>query len=160
VREVLTTLDPNVALERPTLLADDVERYLIPQRLGASLVGVFGAVGLVLAMTGLYGVLAYGVTQRRREFGVRMALGARPGDVVRLVVRRGLALVAVGVGLGFVAALVAGRLIAGFLFGLDPADPVTLLAVPAALLGVALLASAVPARRAAAADPMASLRAE
>ena len=160
VREVLATLDPNVALERPTLLADDVERYLVPQRLGASLVGVFGAVGLVLAMTGLYGVLAYGVTQRRREFGVRMALGARPGDVVRLVVRRGLALVAVGVGLGFVAALVAGRLIAGFLFGLDPADPVTLLAVPAALLGVALLASAVPARRAAAADPMASLRAE
>jgi predicted permease len=159
-REELAALDPNVALERPTRLSADVARYLVPQRVGAFLVGTFGAVALFLVMTGLYGVLAYGVAQRLREFGVRVALGARASDVVRLVVRNGLTVVGAGVALGLVAAFGAGRLIAGFLFGLSPTDPLTLAAVPLLLLLVALLASALPARRAAAADPMASLRAE
>jgi predicted permease len=159
-REELAKLDPNIALERPTLLAADVERYVLPQRIGALSVGLFGSVGLVLAATGLYGVLAYGVTQRLREFGVRMALGARAVDVVRLVVRHGLMLVAVGVAIGLVGAFVAGRLVASFLFGLNPADPVTFAAVPIILGAVALLAGIIPARRAAAADPMASLRVE
>jgi predicted permease len=159
-REELALLDPNVAVERPTLLAADVARYLVPQRIGATLVGAFGVIGLVLAMTGLYGVLAYGVAQRLREFGVRMALGARAADVVRLVVRHGLALVAAGVLVGLAGALAAGRLIVSFLFGLSPADPLTLLAVPALLGAVAVVATIVPARRAAAADPMTSLRAE
>jgi predicted permease len=160
LREELAALDPNVALERPTRLTADIGRYLVPQRVGALLVGAFGVVALVLVLTGVYGVLAYGVAQRLREFGVRVALGARTVDVVRLVVRNGLVLVGTGVVLGLAGALVAGRLIASFLFGLSPADPLTLAAVPLLLVVVTLAASAVPARRAAAADPMTSLRAE
>ncbi|MFN2566660.1 MAG: ADOP family duplicated permease [Gemmatimonadaceae bacterium] len=159
-REELAELDPNVALEAPVSLEEDLERYVLPQRIGAMLIGAFGAVGLVLAATGLYAVLAYGVAQRLREFGVRMALGARAADLVRLVVRHGLLLVAIGVAVGLGLAVVAGRLVASFLFGLSPADPLTLAAVPLILVAAALLASVVPARRAAAADPMASLRAE
>jgi predicted permease len=159
-REELAKLNPNVALERPGLLDVEIQRYLMPQRIGAFLVGIFGLVGLSLAATGLYGVLAYGVTQRLREFGVRMALGAQAADVVRLVVRNGLVLVAVGVVFGLAGAVAAGRLVASFLFGLRPADPLTLMIVPLILFFVALLASSIPARRAAAADPMASLRAE
>jgi putative ABC transport system permease protein len=159
-REELAKLDPNIALVQPTLLTGDLERYMLPQRVGALFIGIFGLVGIVLAATGLYGVLAYGVTQRLREFGVRMALGARASDLVRLVVRHGLALVAVGIALGVGGAFVAGRLVTSFLFGVNPADPLTLVAVPLILLAVALLASVVPARRAAAADPMVSLRAE
>jgi predicted permease len=159
-REELAKLNPNMAFERPQVLADATGSYVAPQRIGAFLIGVFGLVGLTLATAGLYGVLAFGVAQRLREFGVRLALGAQAADVVRLVVRHGVVLVASGVAIGLVVALVAGRLVASFLFGLNPADPLTLVAVPLILLAVALLASVVPARRAAAADPMASLRAE
>jgi ABC-type antimicrobial peptide transport system permease subunit len=159
-REELAKLNPNVALERPQVLAEAVEGYGAPQRVGALLIGVFGLVGLLLTATGLYGVLAYGVTQRLREFGVRVALGARAADVVRLVVRHALGLVGLGIALGLGGALIAGRLVASFLFGLSPRDPLTLVAVPVILVAVAALASAVPARRAATADPMASLRAE
>jgi ABC-type antimicrobial peptide transport system permease subunit len=159
-REELAKVNPNIALERPQVLADAIGSYVAPQRIGAFLIGVFGLVGLTLATAGLYGVLAFGVAQRLREFGVRLALGAQATDVVRLVVRHGVVLVASGVAIGLVVALVAGRLVASFLFGLNPADPLTLVAVPLILLAVALLASVVPARRAAAADPMASLRAE
>jgi predicted permease len=159
-REELAKVNPNIALERPQILADAVGGYATPQRIGAFLIGVFGLVGLTLAAAGLYGVLAFGVAQRLREFGVRLALGAQAADVVRLVVRDGILLVAVGVAIGLGAAVFAGRLVASFLFGLNPADPLTLVAVPLILVVVGLLASAIPARRAAAADPMASLRAE
>jgi predicted permease len=159
-RAELAALDPNLALERPTLLTDDVDRYLVPQRVGALLIGIFGLVGLVLATTGLYGVLALGVAQRLREFGIRMALGAQARDIVSLVVRHGLRLVTVGLALGLIGALLAGRLVAGFLFGLSPADPVTLVAVPLVLLVVALLATVIPAKRAAGAEPLVTLRAE
>jgi predicted permease len=160
IRAELAELDPNAALSRPRRVLDDVQRSLLPQRLGALVVGIFGVVGLVLAVTGLYGVLAYGVTQRLREFGVRMALGAQPGDVVGLVVRQGLRLVAVGVVVGMAGALVAGRVLASFLFGVSPGDPITAAAVPIVLAVAALVACVVPARRAVAADPMAALRAE
>ncbi|MGH7718310.1 MAG: FtsX-like permease family protein, partial [Gemmatimonadaceae bacterium] len=159
-REEMAVLDPNIALERQGPLSEWFDRYLGGQQIGASLIGAFGLVGLLLAAAGIYAVLAYSVAQRMREFGVRMALGARAGDVVHLVVRHGLVLVAVGIALGLGGAFAAGRLVSSFLFGLSPADPVTLLAVPLVLVAVALLACAVPARRAAAADPMTSLRAE
>jgi predicted permease len=159
-REELAKLNPNIGLERPQVLAHAVQGYVTPQRIGAALIGAFGLVGVTLAAAGLYGVLAFGVAQRLREFGVRLALGAQASDVVRLVVRQGVGLVAAGVVIGLVATLFAGRLVASFLFGVNPADPLTLAAVPFVLLGVALFACIVPARRAAAADPMASLRAE
>ena len=160
VRAELAALDPNVALGDPTLLSADIDRYLVPQRLGSSLVGAFGLIGVLLAAMGLYGVLAYSVAQRVREFGIRIALGARGADIVRLVLRRGLQLVAVGIALGIIGAVVAGRLVEGFLFGASPADPLVLAAVPVILIAAALVASFIPARRAATADPMSSLRAE
>jgi hypothetical protein len=160
VRDELTALDPNVALEQATLLESDIERMLIPQRLGSTLVGAFGIIGLVLATMGLYGVLAYTVAQRLREFGIRMALGARASDVVRLVLRRGLSLVGIGISLGVIGAVVAGYLIRSFLFGSSAVDPLVFAVVPIVLIAVALVASIVPAWRAATADPMASLRAE
>jgi hypothetical protein len=160
VREEIQAIDANVALEPPTMLVDDIERYLIPQRLGSVLVGGFGVIGLVLAAMGLYGVLAYGVAQRMREFGIRMALGARGRDVMSLVLRRGLQVVGVGLALGILGAMAAGQLVESFLFGFSPVDPVVLSIVPLILVAVSLAASLIPARRAATADPMSSLRAE
>jgi len=115
---------------------------------------IFGGVALLLAAFGLYGVLSYTVSQRRREIGVRMALGAGRGQVVRLVVGQGGALVAAGVVLGLVAAATASRIVESVLFGVTPADPLTFTAVTAVLLGVASLACWLPARRAARIDPM------
>ena len=119
---------------------------------------IFGAVALLLAAFGLYGVLSYTVSRRRREIGVRMALGAGRGQVVRLVVGQGGALVTAGIVLGLLAAAAAGRIVESVLFGVTPADPLTFTAVTAVLLGVALLACWLPARRAARIDPMDVLR--
>jgi ABC-type antimicrobial peptide transport system permease subunit len=124
------------------------------------LLSLFSGVALLLAVLGVYGVLAFSVAQRTSEFGVRIALGARAGDILRLVLRQGLGLVAVGIAVGLVAAFAAGRVVSTFLFGLSPADPVIFVAVPILLVIVALVASLVPARRGASADPMTSLRAE
>ena len=158
--EELAKLDPNVALERPRLLAQDVERFLLQPRLGTRLIAAFGIVGVALAMTGLYAVLAFGVAQRMREFGVRLALGARGADIIHLVLRQGLVLVAVGLALGLAGAVGAGRAVSRFLYDTSAVDAVTLVAVPVLLVLVAVGASLVPARRGAAADPMTSLRAE
>jgi len=121
---------------------------------------VFGLVGVALAMTGLYAVLAFGLAQRMREFGVRLALGARRADIVWLVARHGLTLLTVGVALGLAGAIGAGRVVSRFLYGVGAVDPATLVAVPLLLAIVAIAASLVPARRGAGADPMTSLRAE
>lgn len=160
LREEVARIDPNVALHGVGMLEGDVARQVIPQRIAALLVGVFGAAGLLLSVAGLYGVLAYAVTQRLREFGVRMALGAQARDVVRLMLRYGVGLVAAGLTIGLAGAVIAGRLVARFLYGIGAGDPVTLTVVPVTLLVVGLAACIVPARRAAAADPMTSLRAE
>ena len=157
--EELAKLDPNVAFG-PTLLAQDVEEELGQQQLVARLIAAFGLVGVVLAMTGLYAVLAFGVTQRMREFGVRLALGAQGADIIRLVLGHGLVLVAVGLVIGLAGAIGAGRVVSRFLYGSGAVDPATLVAVPLLVVLVAVGASLVPARRGAAADPMTSLRAE
>ncbi|MEP6496263.1 MAG: ADOP family duplicated permease [bacterium] len=158
--EELAKLDPNVVFEGPKLLAQDVEKFLGDQQVGARLIAVFGLVGVVLAMTGLYAVLAFGVAQRMREFGVRLALGARGADIIRLVLGHGLALVAVGLAIGLVGAIGAGRVVSRFLYDIGAVDPATLVAVPLLVVLVAVGACLVPARRGAAADPMTSLRAE
>jgi len=122
---------------------------------------VYGTVAVVLlAASGIYGVIAYFVSQRTQEIGVRIALGATTGDVVRLVLGQALRPVAIGAAIGVVGALAASRAIASQLFGVSRSDPLTIAAVVATLLGVALLASAVPARRAAAVDPTRALQAE
>jgi len=158
--EELAKLDPNVAFEGAKLLTLDVEKFLVQQQLATRLIAAFGLVGVVLAMTGLYAVLAFGVAQRMREFGVRLALGARGPDIIQLVLRHGLSLVTIGLVIGLAGAIGAGRVVSRFLYDISAVDPATLLAVPLLVLLVAIGASLVPARRGAAADPMTSLRAE
>ena len=124
----------------------------------AALVAAFAAVALFLAALGIYGVLSYSVSQRTREIGVRMALGARAGSVIALVVGQGLRLAALGAALGLVGALVLSRALRSFLYEVSASDPVTYLGVAAVLLAVGLLACLLPARRAARIDPLIALR--
>ena len=128
--------------------------------LAATIVGLFGLIGAVLASVGLYGVTAYTVTQRRHEIGVRMALGARPEQILGMILRRCLVLTSIGVGLGLLIAALATRFFANFLVGVSPTDPLTFGGVALVLIGVALMASAVPARQAARVDPMVALHYE
>jgi putative ABC transport system permease protein len=158
IRRQLQSLDPNVPPESLMPLTGVIGLSLYPQRIAALLIGTFGAVGLLLAALGIYGVLAYHVAQRTREIGIRIALGARAGDVLRLVLQQGGRLVAIGTGIGLVLAFATTRLITGFLHGLSATDPITFLAVPLLLSAVALFAAYAPARRAAALDPMTALR--
>ncbi|PYT32819.1 MAG: hypothetical protein DMG58_09370 [Acidobacteria bacterium] len=129
-------------------------------RFQTRLLGAFSLIALILSAVGIYGVLAYTVTQRTNEIGIRMALGAESADVLRMVLRRTLILAAVGIALGTAAALAVTRVLAKFLFEVKPTDTVTFIAVAALLAGVALLAGAIPARRAAKVDPMVALRYE
>jgi predicted permease len=152
-------LDPELPVEVNTM-EEHLGYALLPQRLGAAVLGVFGLVAALLATFGLYGVMAYVVSQRTAEIGIRMALGARSRDVRMLVVRRALALTGAGLALGLAGAAAVTRLLAAFLVNVSPTDPATLLSVVALFTAVAVLASWLPARRAAAVDPMRALRSE
>jgi putative ABC transport system permease protein len=129
-------------------------------KVGAGVAGLLGVLGLLLAVIGIYGVVSYGASQRRHEIGVRMALGARPQSVQRLIVRQGLILVAAGIGLGALGALAANRLLIALLVGVSSNDPLTFASVGALMIAVALLACYFPARRATRIDPMEALRYE
>ena len=133
--------------------------YFLP-RMAATLLSLIGGLALILACMGLYGMVSYGVSRRTREMGIRMALGAERGAVVALVLRSGLVLVAIGGALGMAASLGFGALVEGFLFGIGGTDPLALLAAPAVLALVAVLAAYVPARRASRVDPVRALRSE
>ena len=160
IRSLLASMNPNV----PIVLAQTLEEYaslvLIPQRVAASVAGSLGLVGLLLAAIGIYGVTAYKVTSRTREIGIRMALGAQHGNVVRMVLRQGMTLALLGVAIGSALALVAARLLGTLLFGVGSADPLTFIASAALFCGIGLAACYAPARRATEIDAMEALRYE
>ncbi len=156
----LRKMDPEMVVMETKTMETHLGIQLMPARLGALLSGVFALVALALASIGLYGVVSYAVSRRRREMGIRMSLGAAPGEVVGQVVREGMTLVGVGTGIGLALALAGAQLLRSFLYGVGAMDPVTFVVVPAILLAVTLLASFVPARRASRVDPVRALKAE
>jgi len=160
IAESVRSVDHDV----PAYHAQTVEEYLygtiaIP-RFNTLLLGMFAGLALLLTAVGLYGVISYSVAQRTHEIGIRMALGAQPGDMLRLVVGQGLRMALVGVGIGLMAAIFFTRFLSSLLFGVDSLDPVSFAAVFFLLIAVVLLASYIPARRAMRVDPMVALRYE
>jgi putative ABC transport system permease protein len=156
----LVEIDPRIPVFDVKTMDEHLRFTLLPARLAASVLGLFGLVALLLSGLGLYGVMSYLVSQRSREMGIRIALGARPEDVVRLVVGQGMRLTLFGMIGGIGAALGVTHLVAGLLYGISPTDPWTFAAVTSVLAAVALLACLLPARRAAAVDPNVALRFE
>ena len=160
IRREVTSLDPNLPIYDVRTMDQWIADSLAAPRFNLVLLGTFAGLALILASVGIYGVVAYSVTQRTRELGLRIAIGAQQRDVVAMVLRESLVVVAVGMAVGVAAALLATRALSGLLFGISPLDPVTWTAVTCLLFGVAFLASYVPARRATRVDPMIALRAE
>jgi putative ABC transport system permease protein len=160
IRSRVQGIDSSLALFRPETMEQVVAESTQDTGLQTYLLGSFAALAMLLAAVGLYSVMAYLVTQRMHEFGVRMALGAQPGDVFRLALRSGAILTVYGVAAGLVAAFLLTRLMANLLFGVSPIDPLTFAGVAALLSLVALMACYVPARRATRVDPLVALRYE
>jgi predicted permease len=160
VRGELLALDSTLSVSDISPMSEQVGKAISGMRLASTLIGIFGLVALLLAGIGLYGVVAWMVSRRTREIGVRMALGAQPADVLRLILKQGMLLVGVGVTAGLGAAFIATRLIESLLYGVSRTDPATFAVVVLLLAGAALLACYVPARRAAKVDPMIALRRE
>jgi ABC-type antimicrobial peptide transport system permease subunit len=160
VAGILKELDPDLPAYQVQSLEQAVDRSLWRQRLQGQVIGLFAALAMILATIGIYGVISYSVAQRTREVGVRVALGASQTQVVGLVLRQGVVLVGIGMGLGLVAALAITRVLAKLLYGVGVTDPATFLGVPLVLGLVAALASWLPARRASRIDPLIAMRAE
>lgn len=160
VRREISGLDPNLAPADPQTMNEWLSQFRSQPRLRAIVLSVFAVLALLLSAIGIYGVLSQSVLQRTHEIGVRMALGAERRDVVRLVVRRGIVLVLTGIGAGVAAGIGLTRLLAGLLYGVKPADPLTFGVVSLLLTAVALCASYIPARRASKVDPMVALKYE
>ena len=159
-RAALRAVDPNLLMNDAQPLEARVAESIARPRVSVLLIGAFAAIALLLAAVGIYGVMAYSVTQRTREIGVRMALGATTDDVTRLVVRQGMRPALVGIGVGLVAALAGARLIASLLYDVSAADPLTFVVVPLFLAAVAALATYLPARRATRVTPTVALQSE
>ena len=160
VREAIHDVDPSLPVSDVMTLDAAVQNSIVNQRLVAQLSSFFGLLALFLSCIGIYGVMSYTVVRRTSEIGLRMALGAPRSNVMWMVMRESLFLVGLGIAIGVPAALAGDRLIASMLYGLQPNDPVSLLAGAGVLLAVAALAGYLPARRASFVDPMISLRYE
>jgi putative ABC transport system permease protein len=156
VREI----DANLPLFNIKTLATQVDETLVQERLIGTVSSFFGLLSLLLAAIGLYGILAYSVNQRTHEIGIRMALGAQRSAVLRMMLKQGITMVLIGLVLGLAASFAATRIVASYLFGVTPFDPVTFISAPILMLIVALLACFVPARRATKVDPLVALRYE
>lgn len=160
LRRVVSSLDPALPVSSVRIMEDVVSASLARPRLLTSLLVAFSVLALVLAVVGIYGVISYAVSRRAHEFGIRMALGAVSGDVIALVVKRGLVMVVLGTVTGLLISLAVGRLLGGLLFAVSPSDPTTLIGVSVVLIAVGMIASYVPASRATRVDPMVTLRVE
>jgi predicted permease len=160
LRPLLASMNPNLPIVTAQMLADSVALGLAPQRVAASVAGSLGAVGLLLTGIGIYGVMAYTVTRRTREIGIRLALGARRADVISMVLRQGLFLTTMGSAIGMMLAAAVGRVLAGFLFGIPPIDPITFAATTVLFATIGLAACYVPVLRATRVDPTQALRFE
>jgi predicted permease len=160
VRQQIYALDRSMAVFNEETMEEHVHSAFFLPRLAAMLFGVFGGIGLVLATVGLYGVMSYAVSGRTREIGIRMAMGAQPGTVERLVLRQGLVLTLIAMALGWPAAWTLSKLAASFLYGIHPHDALTFAVVPPFLAAIAAVACWIPARRAASIEPMQALRTE
>ena len=160
LRSEVAALDANMPVADVRTLNNHLGFALMPARLAGTALGVFGVLGLLLAAVGMYGVMSYAVAQRTREIGIRMAIGAARGEVVRMVMRQGLSLVVIGGVIGLGAAFGAARLIRGVLYGGNAIDPLTFVVVPVVLAAVAAVAIWIPARRAAGVDPVLAIRSE
>jgi len=159
-QRAIWSVDKDQAVAFVMSMSDLASESLAPQRVMMLMLAAFGGMALLMAAVGLYGVIANSVAQRTHEIGVRMSLGARPGDVLKLVLMQGLGFVTIGVCLGLGGAFALMRLISSLLYGIRPTDPATLAGAALLLAGVALMASYVPARRAMKVDPMVALRYE
>jgi hypothetical protein len=163
LEQVVREIDPDLPLFDVRTMVDQMAsspNALMPLRVGTLIAGAQGAIALLLAGLGIFGLIAFSVTRRTREIGIRMALGAGVGEVVRLVTRDGLRLVAIGLGLGLLLSLGITRVLTSLLYGVSPTDATVFLAVPVLVLAVSLLAFWLPAHRAARIDPAVTLRAE
>jgi len=159
-REEVRRIDPELALYDVITLRGYLAQVTAGQRFAMQLLGLFAALAAALAAIGLYGTIAYTVSQRDREFGVRTALGARPRDLLSLVLREGVTLAALGIGIGIAASLALSRVLSSLLYGVGTADPLTYVTIVPAVGALALLASYLPARRASRVSPARVLRSE
>jgi ABC-type antimicrobial peptide transport system permease subunit len=162
VRAQIRSVDPHLPVLTFKTLHSHLENSfdLWVVRTGARIFTIFGAVALLLAAIGLYGVRAYNVAMRTREIGIRMALGARASDAVRMMLREGIVLLGIGAGVGLLLSLAVGKVLSSLLYHVDSFDPIVLIAAPTLLAAISLVACFVPARRAARLDPMVALRDE
>ncbi|MGH9582036.1 MAG: FtsX-like permease family protein, partial [Bryobacteraceae bacterium] len=160
VRKAVARVDVNLPVSDMRTEREQIDRSLGTETMFASLVSLFGAIALILAAIGLYGVVAFSVARRTREIGIRMALGARRGNVLWLILRQSLLMAVAGIAAGVPCALLLTKLVGTLLYGVKPDDPITLLSAIAVMIAVAALASWIPARRAAKVDPMTALRYE
>jgi putative ABC transport system permease protein len=158
IRRELRSVDPSLAIAQIRTMDDIIGESLSQRRFNTILLGLFAFVAIALAAVGIYGVMSYSVTQRTREMGIRMALGAKQSDVTRLVISSAAKFALIGVVIGVVIAAISSRLISSLLFGVTATDPMTFVATALLLAAVTLLASYIPSRRAASTDPIAALR--
>jgi putative ABC transport system permease protein len=159
-REQVKAIDPDQPIYGIRTMNEIRADSVAPERLNLTLLSLFAGVALVLAVVGIYGVMSYSVTQRTHEIGIRMAIGAQPRDVFRMIIGQGMMLTLIGVVVGLIGAFGLTRLMASMLFGVEPTDPTTFAVIAVLLTGVALVACSVPGRRATKVDPMVSLRYE
>ena len=158
IRREVQLIDPNMPVFGVRAMNEVLARSMAERRFALDIIGIFAILALILATIGIYGVMAYAVSQRTHEIGIRIALGAQRADILRMTISEGLTLVAFGLTAGLIGAAILTQFVRTMLYGVNPTDPITFVAVPTLLAAVALLACYLPARRATQVDPLVALR--